>query len=183
MTLGSHQKTIGASQVHLTPRWIVEALGSFDLDPCAADPRPWDCAKVNLCEADDGLRQPWDGRVWLNPPFDRYVVARWIGRLAEHGRGIALLHARTETEWFRICWHNATTMLFMARRLIFVKPDGTPCTTRSGERANSGAPPVLVAFGDYDAMRLRQFALVHGGALVEKWQLFGAASLFSEAAE
>ena len=65
----------------------------------------------------------------------------------------------------------------------FMKADGTPCTTRSGERANSGAPPVLVAFGDYDAMRLRQFAWVHGGALVEGWKLFGATSLFSEAAE
>jgi len=52
------------------------------------------------------------------------------------------------------------------KRLIFLKPDGTPCTTRSGERANSGAPPVLVAFGDYDAMRVRRFAREHGGALV-----------------
>jgi len=43
-----------------------------------------------------------------------------------------------------------------------VKSDGTPCTTRSGERANSGAPPVLVAFGDYDAMRLRQPVRVDG---------------------
>jgi hypothetical protein len=46
-----------------------------------------------------------------------------------------------------------------------------------------GAPPVLVAFGDYDAMRLRQFAAEQGGALVVTWKLFGAASLFSEAAE
>jgi hypothetical protein len=74
-------------------------------------------------------------------------------------------------------------MLFMAKRLIFVKSDGTPCTTRSGEKANSGAPPVLVAFGDYDAGRLQQFAAAYGGALVEKWQLFGEASLFQEAAE
>jgi hypothetical protein len=74
-------------------------------------------------------------------------------------------------------------MLFMAKRLTFVKPDGTPCTTKGGEVANSGAPPVLVAFGDDDAMRLRQFASVHGGALVESWKLFGTASLFSEAAE
>jgi DNA N-6-adenine-methyltransferase (Dam) len=183
MTLGSHQKTIGASQVHLTPEWIIDALGPFDLDPCAAYPRPWVCAMVNLCEADDGLRQLWAGRVWLNPPFDRYVVTRWIGRLAEHGRGTALLHARTETASFRICWERATTILFMAKRLIFVKPDGTPCTTRSGERANSGAPPVLVAFGEYDAVRLRQFASAHGGALVQGWELFGGASLFQEAAE
>jgi hypothetical protein len=64
---------------------------------------------------------------------------------------------------------------------------GTPRAMRlkspRRERANSGAPPVLVAFGDYDAKRLWQFASVHGGALAEKWQLFGAASLFSAAAE
>jgi hypothetical protein len=71
----------------------------------------------------------------------------------------------------------------MPKRLIFVKPDGTPRTTKGGEVANSGAPPVLVAFGDYDAMRLRQFAGEHGGALVDGWKLFGAASLFSDAAE
>jgi len=183
MTLESHQKTIGASQVHLTPRWIIEVLGPFDLDPCAADPRPWDCAGRNICEAEGGLDAKWDGRVWLNPPFDRYKVGRWIGRLAEHGRGTALLHARTETAWFRICWNKASAILFMPQRLIFVKPDGTPCTTKQGERANSGAPPVLVAFGDYDAMRLRQFASERGGALVEGWQLFGADSLFSTAAE
>jgi hypothetical protein len=70
----------------------------------------------------------------------------------------------------------------MAKRITFVKPDGSECTTRAGERANSGAPPVLVAFGDYDAMRLRQFAGEHGGALVDGWKLYGAASLFSEAA-
>src|SRR5215831_10545463 len=112
LSLGSHQKTIGTSQVHLTPRWIIDALGPFDLDPCAANPRPWDCAKVNLCEADDGLRRAWEGRVWLNPPFDRYQVARWIGRLAEHGRGTALLHARTEAGWFEPIWESASGILF-----------------------------------------------------------------------
>ena len=71
----------------------------------------------------------------------------------------------------------------MARRITFARPDGSECTTRSGEKANSGAPPVLVAFGDYDAARLRHFAAEHGGALVEGWKLFGATSLFSDAAE
>jgi hypothetical protein len=59
----------------------------------------------------------WTGRVWLNPLFDRYQVARWIGRLALHGHGTALLHARTETEWFRICWQKATAILFMAEAI------------------------------------------------------------------
>jgi hypothetical protein len=104
MTLGSHQTSIGKTQVHITPRWIIEVLGPFDLDPAAADPRPWDCAAVNYTERDDGLRQPWFGRVWLNPAFDRYVVPFWIRKLARHGCGTALLHARTETDWFEPIW-------------------------------------------------------------------------------
>jgi hypothetical protein len=41
---------------------------------------------------------------------------------------------------------------------------------------------LLAAIGYCDTERLRRFASVHKGALVEKWQLFGAAALFSEAA-
>ena len=149
MTLGSHQTSIGKTQVHITPRWIIEVLGPFDLDPAAADPRPWDCAAVNYTERDDGLRQPWFGRPFLNPPFDRYVVPLWIRKLARHGCGTALLHARTETDWFEPIWESATAILFMADRLSFYRPDGRR------QPANSGAPPVLVAFGSDDAERLK----------------------------
>jgi hypothetical protein len=118
MTLGSHQTSIGKTQVHITPRWILEVLGPFDLDPAAADPRPWDWAAVNYTERDDGLRF---GRPFLNPPF----VPLWIRKLARHGCGTALLHARTETDWFEPIWESATVILFMADRLSFYRPDGT----------------------------------------------------------
>jgi hypothetical protein len=85
MTLGSHQTTIGKSQDHITPRWIITRLGPFTTDPCAADPRPWDCAEHNITEAQDGLRRLWCGYTWLNPPFDQRVVGRWIERLASTG--------------------------------------------------------------------------------------------------
>jgi hypothetical protein len=98
-------------------------------------------------------------------------------------RGTALLRARIETEWFKICWQNATAILFMARRLTFVKPAGTPCTTSRGERANSGAPPVLVAFGEEDAQKLAHFGYDHGGAFIDSWHLYGRASVFDRAAE
>jgi DNA N-6-adenine-methyltransferase (Dam) len=124
-------------------------LGPFDLDPAAADPRPWDCAAVNYTERDDGLRQPWFGRVWLNPPSARYVAPFWIRTLARHGCGTALLHARTETDWFEPIWESAAAILFMADRLAFHRPDGTH------QPANSGAPPILVAFGHDDAERLK----------------------------
>lgn len=142
MTLGSHQRCVGKSQVHLTPKWLIDALGPFDLDPCAATDRPWDCARENYAEADDGLSKSWRGMVWLNRPFDRYQVGKWIARLANHGDGIALVHARTEAEWFRPIWRSAGRILFLDKRIKFCRPDGTE------QPANSGAPPVLAAFGD-----------------------------------
>ena len=123
MTLGSHQTSIGKTQVHITPRWIIEVLGPFDLDPAAADPRPWDCAEQSFIEADDGLSRVWTGRVWLNPPFDRYQVgARWIRSSLRHGCGTTLLHARTEAKWFEPIWKHASAILFMADRIKFYRP-------------------------------------------------------------
>ncbi len=139
MTLGSHQRCVGNSQNWITPKHIIDALGPFDLDPCASDPRPWDCATYNWIIG--GLDDPWGGRVWLNPPFDRYEVGKWVRKLADYGDGIALLHARTEAEWFVPVWEKASAILFLADRLHFHYPDG-----RRAE-ANSGAPVCLCAFG------------------------------------
>ena len=114
MTLGSHQKTIGDSQDWITPQHILRALGPFDLDPAAADPRPWDCAKVNWTEKDAGFIRDWTGRIFLNPPFDRRQVGKWVAKLAVHGDGILLIHARTEAGWFEPIWARADAILFLA---------------------------------------------------------------------
>ena len=159
MTLGSHQKTVGDTQTWITPRWLIDELGPFDLDPAGAYPRPWHCANQTFTR--DGLTRAWEGRVWLNPPFNRYEVGQWVQKLANHGRGTALLHARTEAEWFGPVWRAAKSMLFLADRLYFHYPDG-----RRAE-ANSGAPAVLIAFGVDDHVRLRDSDIQ--GALVTQW--------------
>ena len=146
MILGSHQRTVGKSQDWITPKHIIDALGPFDLDPCAAWPRPWACAAVNNTAT--GLEMEWGGAVWLNPPFDRYQVGKWVRKLANHGNGIALLHARTEADWFVPVWEKASAILFLSDRLYFHYPDG-----RRAE-ANSGAPAVLAAFGEKCKNRL-----------------------------
>jgi hypothetical protein len=157
MTIGSHQKTIGDSQDWITPRFILDALGPFDLDPAAAEPRPWDCASESWSQ--DGLTKPWHGRVFLNPPFDRRVVGDWVAKLARHGDGVLLIHARTEAGWFEPIWQSASAILFLADRLHFHRPDGTRC------KANSGAPAVLAAFGGPNAVVLKRSKLA--GILVE----------------
>ena len=168
MTLGSHQQTIGKSQNHITPLGMINALGgaqSFDLDPAGADPRPWDCAKVTWTSR--GLELIWFGFVWLNPPFDVREVHLWIAKLAAHGNGIALLHARTETAWFMPIWQHAACILFLADRIFFHRPDGTR------HPHNSGAPPVLCAFGDEAAQRLYRCGIA--GSLVTRWHIQTAA--------
>ncbi len=165
MTLGSHQQTVGNTQTWITPKWIIDTLGPFDLDPAAALPRPWDCATANYHEGIggiNGLDTPWFGRVWLNPPFDRYQVRAWIKQMSNHQNGTALLHARTEAEWFEPVWDGASAILFLADRLYFHYPDG-----RRAE-ANSGAPAVLIAFGAYDADRLKASNIA--GYLVTEWK-------------
>jgi hypothetical protein len=161
MTLGSHQTTIGKSQVHLTPKWLLDALGSFDLDPAAADPRPWNVARCNFTEADDGLKRQWTGRVFLNPPFHRYEVGEWTSKMAAHGRGILLTHARTEAEWFEPVWDRASGILFLADRLKFYRPNGTE------QAHNSGAPALLASFGAEDLQVLQTCGLA--GVLVTRW--------------
>lgn len=157
-SMGSHQSHGGGADEWLTPPDLLAALGPFDLDPCAPIDRPWDTATRHLTIADDGLRAPWEGRVWLNPPYSR--ADAWLTRLAAHGHGTALVFARTETRlWFTHVWPHATGLLFLRGRLHFHYRDGRRAP------ANSGAPSVLVAYGAWDAAYLR--AARHLGAYVE----------------
>ena len=140
--IGGHQSAAMKNDEWLTPPEIIEALGEFDLDPCSPGARrPWDTAKEHYGVSDDGLTKPWNGRVWLNPPYGREAAA-WLDRLAEHGNGIALIFARTETDmFFRHVWERADAILFLRGRLHF------HFVTGERAKANSGAPSCLVAYG------------------------------------
>lgn len=132
----------------LTPPGIIKALGPFDLDPCSpGDRRPWDTAARHYALPDDGLALPWNGRVWLNPPYGRETF-RWLERLAGHWCGLALIFARTETVGFhRWVWQEANSVFFFKGRLKFHRVDGTP-----GQNAN--APSCLVSYTDFDTSML-----------------------------
>lgn len=149
--IGGHSRpNEGRSDSWITPKHIIDALGPFDLDPCACVTQPWPCATRSYTEQENGLMQPWEGRVWLNPPYGRETY-RWLRRLAHHNRGIALIFARTETDMFmNIVWRKAAGLLFLYQRLYFHYPNG--------ERASgsSGAPSVLIAYGINDASLLEK---------------------------
>lgn len=192
--MGSHQATVGDTVEWYTPPGIFDALtlgwrisqvgeergrklgpGSgpflFDLDPCApAGGVPWVPALRSFSEADDGLTQPWRGRVWLNPPYGKHTGS-WLRRLAQHGDGIALVFARTETEWWHDVVPTASAVCFVAGRITFVNRDREP------GKYNGGAPSALIAWGDECAA-----TVAHAGMgmtfAVRARELAGQASLW-----
>jgi hypothetical protein len=142
------------TNVWLTPPEVHAAVGgweSFDLDPASPANRPWPTARAHYTKADDGLAQLWFGRVWLNPPYGRELI-RWLEKLGDHDRGIALIFARTDTEaFFRHVWGRAAGLLFLRGRLTFYDEQGQPARNlKTGKETNSGAPSVLCAYGMAD---------------------------------
>lgn len=132
----------------LTPPEVTSALGEFALDPCSPIKRPWDTAKKHYTILDNGLMQPWEGRVWCIPPYGKEAV-KWLEKCATHGDCIALTFARTETRMFFSCvWEKATAVLFIKGRLKFYHVNG-----EQGDSA--GAPSVLIAYGEENAEILK----------------------------
>lgn len=158
--MSGHESPVNQTSVWLTPRHILQALGPFDLDPCACDPpRPWPTANEHLVAADNGLAHPWHGRVWLNPPYGApAIIGPWMRRMAAHNKGTAIIFARTETALFHECvWEAASAVLFLKGRLHFHRPDGR-------QEGPAGAPSCLVAYGRQDALWLELCGLA--GAFV-----------------
>jgi hypothetical protein len=145
--MAEHEQCIGLSSEWYTPRSVFDAIGlEYDLDP--AHPG-WDnphcCVPVRkiLTARDDGLRQPWHGTLWLNPPFGgRRGQVPWLRKFFDHGDGIALVAARTSADWFHeVVTPNAELLLFPNGKTKFVRPDGS-----IGKEPGTGV--VLIGMGD-----------------------------------
>lgn len=132
-----------------TPIDIINALGKFDLDPCAPVAPLWQTAKIMYNKLDNGLCQNWEGRVWLNPPYSRPLIEQFVKKMAEHGNGIALLFNRCDSKMFQdIIFEKATAIKFLRNRIRFFREDGT-----RGDSPGCGS--ILIAFGDKNAEILR----------------------------
>lgn len=138
----SHDRVADGKDEWLTPPEIVTALGPFDLDPCAPIVRPWPTARKHYTVEDDGLSMPWEGKVWLNPPYGN-KTGKWLKRMKDHNNGFVLIFARTETSNFHnYVWGVAAGILRLKGRLTFYNVDG------SKPRFSGGAPSVIAAYGE-----------------------------------
>jgi hypothetical protein len=137
----------------LTPQSLIHALGPFDLDPCAPadDRRPWPTAAKHISLPEDGLAAAWHGRVWCNPPYGPHTF-KWLEKLADHGNGLALIFARTETKGFHdVVWNRADAVFFFKGRLSFFHAGGG-----MDKAGAANAPSCLVAYGKNNVHELER---------------------------
>ncbi len=148
--MGSHQSATSVTDEWYSPPEVVSCLGTFDLDPCTTNRRPWDTAKHHYTREEDGLLLPWFGRVWMNPPYGN-AITPWLEKMALHANGIALTFARTDrTDFHDFVFGTADSILFVKQRFSFYNHLGEKAP------ANGGAPNILFAYGESNVEALEE---------------------------
>lgn len=117
-----------------TPTHIIElargVMGAIDLDPAS-------CAEANetiraakyFSAKDDGLRQEWHGRIWLNPPYSRDLMPAFVKKLLGEyesrriSAAIMVAHNNTDTGWFQAAMQSASSACFPKSRIKFYRGD------------------------------------------------------------
>ena len=136
-----------------TPKEIIDLLGPFETDPCAPVEPLFRTAKIMYNKNDDGLSKEWKGRVFLNPPYSQPLLDQFMCKMAEHGRGIALLFNRCDSRMFRqYVLEKATAIFFLYKRIRFLYPNG-----KIGNSPRCGN--ILVAYGREEAEFLKDIPL------------------------
>jgi len=134
----------GKTDTWLTPLWIIEALGGdFDLDPCGfLDHKT--AKEIYEWPFQDGLTLPWNGKVFLNPPYS--TVRIWLDKMRLHRNGSALVFSRTGTlgEYMRDCDH----LFLFRKRVRFLDKD------KNQAPFNPGNDSMIISWGKQDFSKL-----------------------------
>ena len=126
-----------------TPKDLFDKLNKefhFALDVCAT-PENAKCEEFYTKEQ-DGLKQPWKGTVWCNPPYGRQI-GEWVRRAflasVSGSTVVMLLPARTDTKWFHEYIYGKAEIRFIRGRLKF-----------GGSKNSAPFPSMVVVFMPHD---------------------------------
>ena len=126
-----------------TPQDLFDKLNKefhFALDVCAT-PENAKCEEFYTKEQ-DGLKQPWKGTVWCNPPYGRQI-GEWVRRAflasVSGNTVVMLLPARTDTRWFHEYIYGKAEIRFIRGRLKF-----------GGSQNSAPFPSMVVVFMPHD---------------------------------
>jgi DNA N-6-adenine-methyltransferase (Dam) len=118
-----------------TPSEVIEVvrdvMGSIDTDPasCAIANETVRATQFFTIET-NGLKQPWRGAVFMNPPYrqpdntlfvDKLIAELASGRVSQ---AIVLTNNSTDSGWYSKLRASAAAQCFTRRRINFIKIDG-----------------------------------------------------------
>ena len=120
-----------------TPVEFVEAarevMGGIDCDPASCEIANRTVNATKFFDKDaDGLRQKWNGRIFLNPPYAKPLISQFAEALAskfendEIKQAVVLVNNATETGWFARIASQASAVCFPSSRIRFLDPSGAP---------------------------------------------------------
>ena len=117
-----------------TPDWltdgIAEAIGGFDLDPCAGPQTRIADHNWSIQRGEDGLKREWFGDVWVNPPFSDKEA--WLREAVDQtsfpdegaDRVFVLTPDSTDVKsWFHSYCTMADYVWFSKGRVKFIDPE------------------------------------------------------------
>jgi len=148
----------GENEWYTPPKFIESArvvLGKIDLDPASSviANKTVQADKIYTID-DDGLSQPWFGKIWCNPPYSspeiKLFAKKFREERANYEAAIILVNNATETGWFNDLIHVASALCCPSSRVKFLDPQG-----------NEGAPlqgQAIIYIGLNDSEFLKEFS-------------------------
>lgn len=135
-------KWTGDPESYTPEKYIIAArdvMGGIDLDP-ASNAMAQEIVKAAAWfDMDqDGLKQQWTGRVFMNPPYAFPAIDHFITKLIESFNGdvdqaIWLTNNNTDTKWWQRSASVADAVCFTQGRINFYKPDGSVSQPTNGQ--------------------------------------------------
>ena len=114
-----------------TPKYVYDYLDEefrFVLDPCPPKPKF------------DGLEIEWSDMNFVNPPYSRSTIGKWIKKGIEEQKkkhySVFLIPSRTDVKWFYKMFEYATEIRFVVGIIKFV-----------GAKSSAPFPSMIVFFG------------------------------------
>lgn len=164
---GAHVGNASGVNEWYTPPDIIAAahavLGGIDLDPAShAEANRTVEATNYFTSEDDGLKQEWAGRVWMNPPYAQPLIEQFCDKLMESflvGKvtdAISLTNNATDTAWGQRLLGNCFAACFTRGRLRFWAPEREAAAPLQGQMLcyfGSSADEFLTHFSVFGVTR------------------------------
>ncbi len=123
----------GGNNEWYTPSAYIEiarrVMGGIDLDPASNAIANATVRATRYYTAEqNGLAQPWVGRVWMNPPYAQPLIKQFCAKLRHEflsGRvsdAVALVNNGTDTAWFHELTEVAAAIVLLRGRIRFYSP-------------------------------------------------------------